>query len=165
VEAVIAVHEARTTRVVARELDRRLDGLGARVGEEHLVETARRGREQPLGEDPRERRDVHLHEARQLALEHLAQRGDERRVVAADREHAEARQQVEILLALVVVEIGTVRAHVVAVEADRLEHAHVLRVQVALVEIELLALALANQLQDALGHSLAVLARGMASVA
>src|SRR5438034_1102401 len=49
-EAVIAVDEARAPRVVARELDRGLDHLGARVGEEHLVEPAGCSREQTLGE-------------------------------------------------------------------------------------------------------------------
>jgi hypothetical protein len=84
-------------------------------------------------------------------------------VVATHRKHAEAREQVEILIALVVVEIGTTRAHVVPVEADRLEHAHVLRIEVALVQIELLALSLADQIQDALRHALGVLARGSRS--
>ena len=46
------------------------------------------------------------------------------------------------LLALRVVEVGTDGSHVVAIEADRLEHANHLGVEVALMEIEVLPRAL-----------------------
>jgi hypothetical protein len=48
-----------------------------RVREEDLVEPAREGGDQPLRQDPGEQRHVHLHQARQLALEHLRKRRDD----------------------------------------------------------------------------------------
>ena len=69
VKGVVAEHQARPAGRRARELDRGLHGLGAGIGEEHLVEIGH-VRQQPLGEDAGERRHIELHEIGQLAVEH-----------------------------------------------------------------------------------------------
>ena len=104
VESVAAIDDAGTAGRGARELDRRLDRLRAGIREEHLVEM-RHVREQPLGQNAGERRDIHLHEIGQVGIERAFQRRADRRVVAADREDAEAAQQIEIALAIPIVEV------------------------------------------------------------
>ena len=127
---VTHVEDARPAGGAARKLDRGLDAFGAGVREERLVEIRHVG-EQPLGEDARERRDVHLHEVRKIAVQHAFQRVTQHRMVAADREHTEAGQQVEIALVLAVVEVLALAALEADVETDGLEHPDELLVQVA----------------------------------
>ena len=83
VKGVIAIDDAGPAGRGARELDRGLDRLGAGIGEKHLVEM-RHEREQPLGQQAGERRDVHLHQIGQIGVEHALQRRADRRMVAAE---------------------------------------------------------------------------------
>ena len=65
VEGMLAIDDLGPPGGGAGELDRCLDRLGAGVAEEHFVEV-RQARQQPLGQQARQQRDVHLHEARQI---------------------------------------------------------------------------------------------------
>ena len=98
-----------------------------------LVKSTRSSRagvrcEQRLGEQAGQRGDAELHGAGRLELERLDQRGADARVVAADVVHPEAAEQVEVAVAVGVEEVRAVGARPGAVEADRAEHAHELRV-------------------------------------
>ena len=146
-EGMAAIGDAAAPGGGAGELDRRLDCLGAGIGEEHLVEM-RHQREQPLGQDAGERRDVHLHEIRQVGVEHALQRGANRRVVAADREHAEPAQQVEISVVVAIVEVLAASLAKAYVISDRLENADHLLVEAALVQAEALGFMALEQRSD-----------------
>ena len=128
VEAVVGREDARALRRGAAELERRLDRLGAGAREEHALEPRRRAREQRLREQAGQRGDAELHGAGRLELERLDERRADARVVAADVVHPEAAEQVEVAVAVGVEEVGAVGARPGAVEADRAQHAHELRV-------------------------------------
>jgi hypothetical protein len=152
VERVLAVHQPRAARRVARELDGGLDRLRARVAEEHLVEAAGHGGQEALGQDAGQQRHVHLHHAREICLEHLAQCRHDGRVVPAHPEDPVAGEQVEVALPLLVEEIGAAGPHVLAVEAQGLEDLDHLGVEVLLVQLEVPTGLLLQDLEDATGH-------------
>jgi hypothetical protein len=140
-ESVIAaldVHDLGTLGRVARELDRGLDRLRARVAEEHLLEPGRHLRDEALGEQAREHRDVHLHQVREPTVQHVREHLDHLRVIPSEREDAPAGEQIEILVALRVEEVRPARFGVGDVVADRLQHLHDLPVQIAIVQLVLL---------------------------
>jgi len=76
-------------------------------------------------------------------------------MVAAHAEHAETRKQIQVAHALVIVEIGPLGADVVAVEANGPQHVDELRVEVPLVELELLAGPLLEKVADTRFHAVA----------
>ena len=123
-------------------------GLGAGVGEEHLVEIGD-VRQQPLGEDAGERRHIELHEIGQFAVEHAFKRIAQRRMVAPDAEHAEAAQQVEIARARGIEQILTGAATELDVIADRPQHADHLLVEMAAVHVIAVGLPLGEHRGDA----------------
>ena len=84
VEGMGAGHDAGAAGGAARELDRGLDGFGAGIGEEHLVQIGHVV-EQPFGQHAGQRRDVELHQIGQFARPARFQRVAQRRMVAADR--------------------------------------------------------------------------------
>src|SRR5581483_1507222 len=118
----------RAPRRRAAELERGLDRLGAGAREEHALEARRRALEECLGKKAGERRDAELHRAWKLEVERLLQRAADGLVVPPDVVHAEAAEQVEVAVAVVVEEVRAVRARPRAVETDRLQHAHELRI-------------------------------------
>ena len=95
---------------------------------------------------------------RRTELERLLERSLHPRVVAPDIEHPEPAQPVEVAVAVPVVQVRAFRARPAAVEADRAQHPHELRVDGACVELELVARVALEQLPDAeLAHGLSVL--------
>ena len=91
VEGVPAVHDARPAGGAARELDRGLDGLGAGIGEKHLVQIWHMF-EQALRQHAGQRGDVELHEIRQVGVEHALQGMAQHRMIAANRKNAKSAQ-------------------------------------------------------------------------
>ena len=67
---------------VAGKFHGRFDGLGARIGKEHLVQIWN-VLEQTLGQNTGESGDVHLHQIGHVGVEHALQRIAQYRVVAA----------------------------------------------------------------------------------
>ena len=131
----------------AREFDGGLDALRPRIGEERLLQI---GHElhQLFGQQARQHRHVHLHEIRKVAVQNAGQRLAQGRVIAADREHAEAAQQIEIFLVLPVIEILPLAAAEADVEADRLQDADELFVQIAAVQCPSLGFPVRNHLRQ-----------------
>ena len=145
VEAVLDGDDARSAGRRPPELDRRLDRLGTRAREESAAEARRRAAQQLLRQQSRPLRDAEGDAAGQLEVEPLVQRRPHARVRAADVVHPEPAEQVEEAVAVRVVEVRTLAARPAAVEADRPQHAHELRVDEPRVELELLALVLCKQ--------------------
>ena len=135
----------------AREFDRGFNAFGAGIGEERLFEM-RHAREQALGQNARQRRDIHLNEVGKFAVEHLPQRVVHARIAAPDGEHAESAQQVEIFGALPVPQILALAPDEACVEADGLEHPHHLLVQMARVQPITFGFALSEQGFDVNAH-------------
>src|SRR6185437_10845014 len=154
VETVLAGDNLRPPGRRAPELQRRFDGLGARAREEHASKRRRRAFEQLAREQARQRRDAQLYLPRRLQLERLDDRRPDPRVVASNVVHPETAEQVEIAPPVGVVEVRALGPRPAAVEADRLQQADELRVDGPGVELELLALALVEQLAQ--GHALGV---------
>ena len=90
-------------------------------------------------------RDAQLRQAWRIAVEQFVQRLLDEGVVAPEAEDAVACVEVEVALAATVDQIGAFAADPLAVEAERLQHASELAVEVALVERESLARALGPQ--------------------
>ena len=150
-KGVLAIDDAGALGRPARELDRRLDQLGAGIGEEDLVEIGRLG-EEPFREHAGKNGDVHLHQVRQSAVEHADQRVADRGVVAAERENPEAAQKIEIFGALAIVEVLPAAAYEPDVVADGPQDPDHLLVQKALVQREALSLALGIKSWDVQRH-------------
>ena len=95
-----------------------------------------------------------------VELERLASSASrDARVVAADVVHAEAAEHVEVTAAVVVEEVRAFGPHPGAVEVDRAQHADELRVDRARPEVEVAAVAAAEQgLQVEVAHDLQCIA-------
>ena len=126
---VLTVDDGLAARGRACEFDRRFDAFSAGIGEKDLIEI-RCVDEEALGQDAGERRNVHLDEIRQLAVEYALEGFAQVRMVTTDREHAESAEQVEVAAALAVVQILPGAAAEACVVADRLENPHQLAVEV-----------------------------------
>ena len=138
---------------IAGKFDRRLDGLGAGVAEKHLCQPVRAALEKLLGKQPAEQRDVHLHHVGQLAGQHILQGLNHRRMVTPQGIDAEATEQIQILVALIIVEIRALGASIDPVITNGLEHAYHLRIEMLLVQGEILAGVFLQQIGDITGHS------------
>ena len=90
-EGVGAIDDAGPAGRAARELDRGLDGFGAGIGKEHLVQIWHMF-EQAFRQHAGQRRDVELHQIGQIAVEHAFQRLAQRRMIAANRKNAKTAQ-------------------------------------------------------------------------
>ncbi len=155
VKGVLGIQDAPPPSGGSGDLDRRLDGLGAGVRGHHRADRIRRAREQLLGQDAAQQRDAELWQVAGASRHDLLDRGDRHGVVAPDREHAVAPEQVEVALAGRVDQVRALAARPGTVEAERAQDSPQLRVQVAVVQGELLAGARLDQLTHAegrLGH-------------
>ena len=139
VEAVVGGEDARASGRGAPELDRRLDRLAAGAREQAALDPAAGEPDQLLGEQAGKERRPHREHPRRLELERLDERGADPRVVAADAVHPEAAEQVEVARPVGVVEVRALGARPRAVEADRPQDPHELRVDRARPEVEILA--------------------------
>ena len=116
VVAAVARDDLVPAGVPARELDRVLVRLGAAVREERHRDVARRH----LGDQARERRarlGRHRRADRAELVRLLLDRGDEPRMLVADRDVDELRREVEVALAVVVPEVAALGAG----DGDRVE--------------------------------------------
>ena len=84
------------------ELQRPLDRLRAGAGQHHGVERRRRAGDQLLGEQPRQRRDPELGKVGGVGVEHPVQLRLHVRVIAPEREHAVAAEQVQVAVAIAI---------------------------------------------------------------
>ena len=144
--AVGAIDDAGTAGGAAGELDRRFDAFGAGIGEERLVEIGDVF-QQPLGEHAGEHRDVELDEIGQVGIEHALERLAHDRMIAPDREHAKAGQQVEIARPLAIVEILPLPLLEADIVADGLENPNELLVQIPIMQGAALGLTVREQLR------------------
>ena len=134
-KGVLAGQDFRAAGRRAGELDRRFHRLGAGIGKEHLVQIGR-FRQQPLRQNARQSRNIHLHEVRQFGVENAFQGGPQGRMIAADAEHAETAQQIEIARPGPVIEILADAAPKADVVADGPQHPDHLLIQEAVMKLE-----------------------------
>jgi hypothetical protein len=83
--------DTRASGCAAGELDGGLNGFGAGIGKEYLVQIWNM-LEQALGQHTGERRNVKLHQIGQVGIEDALQGSAERRMVAANRKNAKTTQ-------------------------------------------------------------------------
>ncbi len=166
---MVGEQDARAASGAAHELHGGLDRLGTAVREEASVRIDRHPGDECLGEEPRERLTLHLYEVRQRAFDRIPQRLFDHGMAPAEREHPEPREEVEVTVAVPVEQVRAFGAHVVAVEADRAQHAGHLRVQIALVQRKGFVPALGEQRLhvegSGIGHNPSFPARRMRSTA
>ena len=105
----------------------------------HALDPAAGEPDQLLCEQAGKERRPHREHPGRLEPERLGERGADTRVVAADAVHPEAAEQVEVARAVRVVEVRALGARPRAVEADRSQHPHELRVDRPRPEVEILA--------------------------
>ena len=148
-KAALDGEHARPLRRRAADLDRRLDGLGARVREEHAPEPVGHALEEGFGEKRAERVDPERELAGRLELERLDERGPDVRVVPAEVVHPEAAEHVEVPAAVRIEEVLALGPRPVAIEADRPQHPHELRVDRACVQLVLAPRVLGQELPQA----------------
>ncbi|CAM5324373.1 hypothetical protein SAFG77S_00079 [Streptomyces afghaniensis] len=140
-EGVRAVQDSGSAGDEAGELQRSLDGLRSAVAEEHPVQV-RAVREQLLGQQARQRLAVEPGEVGEPGVQDVVQRLAHHGVVAAQAHHPEPGEHVQVVVAVRVVEVGALGALVDLVEADGVQHARELVVQVPGVQLVALGSAL-----------------------
>ena len=133
-EGVIGVENPRATRGLTCEFDGRLDGLGARITEEHPVDVVPAALHELFSEQSRQERAVHLDHVRQVQFDSLMERSLEGRMAAAERIDAESREEVEIPVPFGVEQVRPLATDVEPIEPDRLEDPGELVVQVLVVQ-------------------------------
>ncbi len=153
VEGMLDADDPLPARRGAAQLERGLDRLGAAGGEERLADRRGRAPDELLGEERRDEGDAHLRRVRRLPLHRLDQPVAHARVRAADVEHAEAAQPVEVAVPVGVVEVRALGAGPVAVEPDRAQDTHHLRIDVLGEEVESLARPPRQQFGELTGHA------------
>ena len=110
--------------------------------------------QQLLGEQRWQDRRPELHGAGRLQLELLDERRADARVVAADVEHPEAAEHVEVAVPVSVPEVLPLRARPDPIEADRLQDARELRIDRPRPELDVLARPRRDQVTEAeLAHA------------
>ena len=152
---MLAMDDAGTAGGGAGELDCRFHRLGAGIGEKHLVEIRRKA-DEALRQQSGKRRHVELHETRQFRVEHALERVAQRRVIAPDREHAVAAQQVEIFRALAVEQILPGAAAEADIIAQRFQHAHHLLVEMTRVGGKAIGFAFGVELRNIQAHDIPI---------
>src|SRR5215469_5367268 len=125
-----AIDDAGPARRGARKLYGGFDRFGTRIREADLVEIGRQ-REESFGQNAGQRRDIHLDQVGQFAVEDSLERLADDRMIAADREDTEPAQQVEVLRSTPIIEIGPLTSAEVDVVANRSEYPHHLLIEMA----------------------------------
>ena len=138
-EGVVGVENPRAPRGLPGEFDGRLDGLGARVAEEHPVDVVPAPLDQLLRQETRQESAVHLDHVREVEIDGLVERSLESRMAAPECVDAEPREEVEIPVPFGVEQVRPLASDVEAIESDRLEHPGQLVVQVLVVQLVVLA--------------------------
>ncbi len=133
VKGVAAIGKPRAACCGPGKFYRGLDAFGSGIGEKHFFEV-RHSCKQPLRQKPSQSRDIHLHKVRKLGIEDLTKRIAHTRMIASQREHAPAAEEVEIFCALAVPQILALAAYKPNIVADGLKHPHHLLVQMARVK-------------------------------
>ncbi len=149
VKGVLGIQHARARSRGPGDLDRRLDRLGAGVRRHHRPDRVGRAPEQLLGQHPAQQRHAELRQVAGARGHDLLDRGDRRGVVAPDREHAIAAEQVQIALTGGVDQMRALAPRPRSVEPERAQDPAHLRVQVAIVERHLLTRARLDQFTHA----------------
>ncbi|CAM5269625.1 hypothetical protein SFIMM107S_07527 [Streptomyces griseus] len=144
VEGVVAVEDPGLPGGVPGELQRRLDRFRTAVPEENAVQVRAVG-QQLLGEQSGQRLAVEAGEVGQLGVQDVVQGLPDDGVVAAQAHDAEAGEHVEVVVALRVPEVRALGPLVDLVEADGVEHARQLVVEVARVQLVPLGPALGEE--------------------
>jgi hypothetical protein len=146
VERVLGREDALPLRRRSPQLQRRLDRLGARAREEGPLDARRRAAQQLLGEQGGQHVHTELHRARPLQLERLDKRVAHARVVPPYVEHPETAEQVEVAVAVGVPEVRALGTGPAAVETNRPQELHELRVDRLRVQVERLGAPLLDEL-------------------
>ncbi len=149
VEGVLGVQHTWAPGGGACDLDRRLDRLRAGVRRDHRGDAVGGAREQLLGEHAAEQRHPELRQVPGARGHHLLDRCNRLGVVAPDREHAVAAEQVQIALPVGVDQMCALAARPYLVESERAQDPPHLRVQIAVVQRHLLACTGAEDLLHA----------------
>ena len=156
-KAALDGDDTRATGCRTADLDRRLDRLRARAREEHTAEPRRCALEERFREQAPERVDAERELSRCVERQRFDERRSHTRVVAADVVHPEPAEPVEIPVSIGVIQVRALCPSPAPVEADRLQHPHVLRVDRTRMELERVASARLQQLRHAeVGHARSV---------
>ncbi len=138
VKGVLRVKHPRTARRLPGEFQSRLYRFRARVAEEDAVDALGGAFYQLLSQQPGEESAVHLDHVGQVEVKGSVERRLDGRVAPPQGIHAETREEVEVGLPNLVVEVATVGPDIKPVETNRFEDPHQLVVQVLLVEDKVL---------------------------
>ena len=105
-------------------------------------------REQLLGEHTAEQRHPELGQVCRVRIHRVAHGRDRLGMVASDREHAVAAEQIEVAIALGVDQMGALPRDPALVEPERAHDPPELRIEIGVVERHLLAGAAGEDLAD-----------------
>ena len=100
---------------------------------------------QGLGQQAGQEGAVQLDQVGQVGVDGLVEGVLDHRMAPAEREDPEAREEVEVPVALVVDQVGALGAHVLAVESQGLEDLDQLGIHELGMQVETLALVVGHQ--------------------
>ncbi len=160
-ESVVGIlqgENAGATRGALGELQRALDGLGAAVAKEYRVEMwsalLSEALDEALGEQTAHQRGIELYHVGQIQLKHIADRLLHDGMIPADIEDAETGKEIEVILAVHVVEIGALRAGIDDIESDGALDLDESPVQVMVVQLVIFAEPGSDQVLEIKRHRL-----------
>jgi hypothetical protein len=164
VVGVRAVDDARLPRRAARELQCRFDGFRPAVAE---VDALHPGcaRDQLLGDETRQHRQVELQHVGEVGVEHVVKRLPHHRMVAANTGDPEPGQEVEVAVSLGVPVVRALGADERPVEADRVQHPRHLAVDELRMQTRAVVLVLLEQRPDVEAHPTSSFCRSMEQTA
>src|SRR5437016_7728654 len=116
-KGMLAMDDTVPTGCGTGEFDRRLHRLGARIGEEHLIEMGNTCKE-PLCQNAGECGDVKLDKVGQVCVEDVFKDVAHYRMIAPERKYAPAAEQVDILVSAPIIEILALSADEADIVSD-----------------------------------------------
>ena len=120
------------------KLEGPFNGFGARVAKEAGVARGAKFFDESLGEETGEDGAVHLNHIGEIEFENVLDGLLDGGVVAADIEDAVTAKEVEVVLAVEIVEVGTFCAGINFIKADRALNIHEGTIDVLVVEVVVL---------------------------
>ena len=131
------IEQSRAPSRALGKLDRRLHAFRARICEKHIVQSASHPTLQLLSQEPGKQGRLELNHRRQVEREVIRQRFFDGGMVAPEVAHGVTAEEIEVLVAAVIPEVGASRANISLVKTNCSKHARELGIHMRAMKFAL----------------------------